>query len=443
MRHVGNVHPQPPMAAVERLQRNRVVEIAGVGRVDGDDRLSRSGRAAPAGSTRRTAPPPAGPLPRRPRRSVGQVELAEDRQRIHPRLAPRPEHFHDHPFAVLHGRGEADHLEDHLVVARGALGAGSPTAIGWAKSVPSTATYPRRRTGNTCRRTAGSGARGPRRLRRAGPRRRPARRCRRPTPRRRWRRRRSISAGCRCPPRGRLPRPGGGRAPGVGRRPDEAETLGGPLEDADGLVARNARGTDLRGGAGRRRCRGRATNGWPHRPAPRRTNRFTALFSARAGPWAGRVQRNPRARWLHSPSARPVAVSLLPGSRSQQAFRKRFHGPEPSSAGPGMLYLIIGQHRKRYKTGAWLFSMRRSTSDHLSRVEYRDRAIFACAFGCDRVFPPALDAGSSLSAGFGTRRAETACHVQAKVIDVLCLRDSRRRQRLCSAHFAKGIWWAR
>ena len=47
VRHVGNVDPQPPMAAGSCFQRNRVVEVAGVNRIDRDDRLRRSGRADP------------------------------------------------------------------------------------------------------------------------------------------------------------------------------------------------------------------------------------------------------------------------------------------------------------------------------------------------------------------------------------------------------------
>ena len=55
---------------------------------------------------------------------LGQVELADDRERIDARLALRPQHLDDHAFAVVHGRGEADHLDDHLVVGPGVLRAG-------------------------------------------------------------------------------------------------------------------------------------------------------------------------------------------------------------------------------------------------------------------------------------------------------------------------------
>ena len=50
MRHVGDVHPQPPMSAVEPLERNRVVEVAGVDRIDRDDR--QAGQVEPAGRNR-------------------------------------------------------------------------------------------------------------------------------------------------------------------------------------------------------------------------------------------------------------------------------------------------------------------------------------------------------------------------------------------------------
>ena len=39
VRHVGNVDPEPPMPVVELFQRDRVVEIPRVHRIDGHDRL--------------------------------------------------------------------------------------------------------------------------------------------------------------------------------------------------------------------------------------------------------------------------------------------------------------------------------------------------------------------------------------------------------------------
>ena len=55
---------------------------------------------------------------------VGQAELADDRERIDARLPARAEHLGDHAFAVLDGRREVDHLDDHFVVGPGALGPG-------------------------------------------------------------------------------------------------------------------------------------------------------------------------------------------------------------------------------------------------------------------------------------------------------------------------------
>ena len=52
---------------------------------------------------------------------VGQVELADDRERVDARLSARAEHFGDHALAVVQRRGEADHLDDHFVVGPGVL----------------------------------------------------------------------------------------------------------------------------------------------------------------------------------------------------------------------------------------------------------------------------------------------------------------------------------
>ena len=123
VRHVGDVHAQPPVAVVEPLQRDRVVEVAGVDRVDRDDRLA--GQVEPAVADRfvELLGLLAGLFEGVVGELVGQVELADDRQRVDARLAPRPEHLGDHAFAVVDVRGEADHLDDDLVVGLGALGA--------------------------------------------------------------------------------------------------------------------------------------------------------------------------------------------------------------------------------------------------------------------------------------------------------------------------------
>ena len=241
--------PSRQCAVLQRLQRDRVVEIAGVGRIDRDDRQAR--QVQPLRRDRfvellRLLP---GLFQGVRGEGVGQVELAEDRQRVHPRLAPRPEHLDDHPFAVVDGRREADHLEDHLVVRPGALRAGIAHGdrLREERAVDRDVGGPGRLEIGA-RRTAGSGVGAPRRFRRAGPRRRAAHDAIAPAPRRRWRRRRSTSAGCRCPRRGRLARRAvrRGRA-SVDFRPDEAETLLRALEDADDLVLFPA-GLDFRTG---------------------------------------------------------------------------------------------------------------------------------------------------------------------------------------------------
>ena len=47
---------------------------------------------------------------------VGQLELADDRQRIDARLAQRPEHLGDHALAVAELGGKADHVDHDFVV---------------------------------------------------------------------------------------------------------------------------------------------------------------------------------------------------------------------------------------------------------------------------------------------------------------------------------------
>ncbi len=121
VRNVGDVYAQPPMAVVELLQGNGIVEIAGVDRIDGDDRLA--GQIEPAFDRLveavRLLP---GLFQSVCGEFLGQVELADDRERIDARRALRPQDLDDHPFAVVYGRGEADHFHDHFVVGPGVLG---------------------------------------------------------------------------------------------------------------------------------------------------------------------------------------------------------------------------------------------------------------------------------------------------------------------------------
>ena len=112
--------PSRQWPSVEPLQRNGVVEIAGVDRVDRHDRLA--GQVQPAADR---FVEPLGLLPGLVQgvfgELLGQVELADDRERVDARLALRAEHLDDHAFAVVDRRGEADHLDDHLVVGPGVL----------------------------------------------------------------------------------------------------------------------------------------------------------------------------------------------------------------------------------------------------------------------------------------------------------------------------------
>ena len=55
---------------------------------------------------------------------LGQVELANDRHRIHAWVAARAEDLGDHAFAIVHMAGKADHVEDYFVADLGILCAG-------------------------------------------------------------------------------------------------------------------------------------------------------------------------------------------------------------------------------------------------------------------------------------------------------------------------------
>ena len=107
-----------------QLQGNGVVEVAGVDRIDSDDR--QAGQIEPPGGNRgiELFGLHAGFFQGVGGEPVGQVVLANDRQRIDARRAVRPEHFGDRAFAVMHGRRETDHFEHDLVVGPRALGAG-------------------------------------------------------------------------------------------------------------------------------------------------------------------------------------------------------------------------------------------------------------------------------------------------------------------------------
>ncbi len=123
VRNVGDVDAQPPMPVVELFQRDGVVVVAGVHGINRDDRLARQVEALADRLVEAVGLLPGlvqgvlGEL-------FGQAELADDGERIDARLALRPQDLDDHALAFMDGRGEADHLDDHLVVGPGILRAG-------------------------------------------------------------------------------------------------------------------------------------------------------------------------------------------------------------------------------------------------------------------------------------------------------------------------------
>ncbi len=123
VRHVGNVDTQPPVAVVELLQRDGVVVVAGVHRVNRDDRLAGQIEAV-ANRFVKTVGLLPGIVQSVLGELFGQAELANDRKRVDARLALRPEDLDNHALAVMHGRGEADHFDDHFVVRPCVLRAG-------------------------------------------------------------------------------------------------------------------------------------------------------------------------------------------------------------------------------------------------------------------------------------------------------------------------------
>ena len=111
------------MAVLQSGQRNGVVEVAGVGRIDRDDRLAGQVESALGdrfveglGLLASVFQDVLGKLFR-------QVELANDRERVDARLAGRSQDFGDYAFTFVDGRREADHLEDDLVAGPCVLGA--------------------------------------------------------------------------------------------------------------------------------------------------------------------------------------------------------------------------------------------------------------------------------------------------------------------------------
>ena len=123
MRDVGNVDAQRHRAVRAVGQADGVVIVAGVVGVDGDDGLGREVAAAGQGLLVDAAGGAAGLVQGGLGELVRQVELADDRQRVHARVAPVPQDLGDDRLARLAPQAVRDDLEDDLVLGAGA-GAG-------------------------------------------------------------------------------------------------------------------------------------------------------------------------------------------------------------------------------------------------------------------------------------------------------------------------------
>ncbi len=124
MRNVGDVNAQPPMPLVGPHQADRVVEIARVDRIDRNHHFA--GQIGPLGRNRLVELFGFDPrfFQRVGRKRLGQIEFANDRQRVDARRAARAEDFGDHAFAVLIVGRKADHFQHDFVVGPGRLRAG-------------------------------------------------------------------------------------------------------------------------------------------------------------------------------------------------------------------------------------------------------------------------------------------------------------------------------
>ena len=124
VRDVGDVYPEQPVATLDPLQRDRVVEVAGVDRVDRHDHAV--GEIAAAGRDRLVEAVGLGArvvehlLGERSR----QAELVDHRLRVDADVARLAEHLHHHTLAIAKVRGESHHLDDDLVLGVHAFCAG-------------------------------------------------------------------------------------------------------------------------------------------------------------------------------------------------------------------------------------------------------------------------------------------------------------------------------
>jgi len=118
------MNAEEPVTTVDPLQRDRIVEVAGVDRVDGHDRLP--GEVATIRRHGLVEPfrLPPGVVEHRLGKRPGQAELVDHGLRVDADGAGAAEHVDDHPFAVAHGGGKPHDFHDHLVVGPHAPGPG-------------------------------------------------------------------------------------------------------------------------------------------------------------------------------------------------------------------------------------------------------------------------------------------------------------------------------
>ncbi len=119
MRHIGDVHPQPPLVAGNPLQADRVVEILRVVGVDGDHRIPPA--ILPPGqlARRHVRPEGAGFLQRVFREPQRQAVLAQHRKHVHPLLIRGAEDLDDFAFGIGVARLPLAQLDDDLVAHAG------------------------------------------------------------------------------------------------------------------------------------------------------------------------------------------------------------------------------------------------------------------------------------------------------------------------------------
>jgi hypothetical protein len=121
---VGDVDTEEPVIPLQPLQRDRIVEVAGIDRIDGDDRPPR--QIATIGGHLLGEPDGlrAGGVEDLLAERSGESELVDDRLRVDAGLAGKPENFDDHPFPVTEMGRETHDLDDDLVPLADRLGAG-------------------------------------------------------------------------------------------------------------------------------------------------------------------------------------------------------------------------------------------------------------------------------------------------------------------------------